>query len=83
MSQLIPPDLERCQADKPNGNTFMTLGGRPALVRCNNVPVCIATEREAGKDGQKGSMSLCAECWTQMFRQLGAHYADFSPITKP
>jgi len=59
---LIPPDTERCQAEKPNGVTFMTLGGRQELVRCSSKPTVIITEDVPGEDGQMGSMSLCPEC---------------------
>ena len=67
---FTPPDRERCQAAKPNGNTFMTLGGIPRLERCKNKPIFIAIEVEAGKDGERGSMSLCLECQRQMLKQL-------------
>lgn len=30
---LTPPDPKRCQADRPNGASFMTCGGRPALYK--------------------------------------------------
>jgi hypothetical protein len=70
MTELIPPDLERCQAEKPNGNTFMTLGGTPGLVRCANKPTLLATEKAAGPDGLHGSMSLCQECADVMAIQM-------------
>ncbi len=78
--ELIPPDLGQCQAEKPNGHNFMTLGGRPGLVRCTNKPVTIATEKNPGTDGQFGSMSLCNECWMKMIEQLGDNFATFKPI---
>jgi hypothetical protein len=56
---LIPPDLERCQAEKPNGHTFMTLGGSPGRERCKDKPTVIVKEKKPGKDGQCGSMTLC------------------------
>jgi len=59
---LIPPDKKRCQAEKPNGVNFMTLGGRREMVRCSNKPTVIITETKPGEDGQKGSMSLCPDC---------------------
>jgi len=60
--ELTPPDRDRCQAEKPNGNTFMTLGGRPGLVRCENKPVVIIHETEPDRNGLLGSMSLCQGC---------------------
>lgn len=69
--ELIPPDKKQCQAEKPNGNTFMTLGGVPGLERCKNKPKVIATEAQPGEDGLKGSMSLCLPCLSQLRKQLG------------
>jgi len=43
----------------------MTLGPRPT-VRCERPALFIATERQAGKDGLKGAMSVCAECADEM-----------------
>jgi len=77
---LTPPDKKRCQAEVPNGNSFMTLGGRPGRVRCSNVPAFIAKEKRAGKDGRKGSMSLCEECSKVFSAQMGPNYADLKPI---
>lgn len=77
---LIPPDVNQCQAQKPNGNTFMTLGGRPGYVRCKEKPVVIVTENKPGRDGRKGSMSLCAACWRVMLKQLGGKFATAEPI---
>lgn len=79
--KLVPPDLKQCQAEKPNGNTFMTLGGQPGLVRCENTPLFIVTEKEPGEDGQKGSMSLCAECLEVFLKQMPAGYADVEKVT--
>lgn len=78
--ELTSPDKERCQAEKPNGNTFMTLGGSPRLERCKNKPILIAIEVEPGKDGKRGSMSLCLECQLQLLKQLPPGYATFEKI---
>jgi len=59
---LIPADLTRCQAEKPNGESFMTLGGGHKMVRCENAPTCVVYEMKAGPDGKCGSMSLCRKC---------------------
>lgn len=56
-AKLTPPDPKRCQAES---RSFMTLG--PGRVRCSNTPTVIITEKKPGPDGQRGSMSLCAEC---------------------
>lgn len=77
---LIPPDLGQCQAEKPNGHNFMTLGGRPGLERCTNTPDWIATEKQPGADGLVGSMSLCQECRDRMEVQLGADFCTFEPV---
>jgi len=61
--KLIPPDKKRCQAEKRHV-TFMSLGGGNCmhLVRCNNKPSWIITEKDPGPDGQHGSMSVCDAC---------------------
>lgn len=70
-TELIPPDLKQCQAMKPNGHTFMSFGGIPGRIRCEEKPTVIITEKEQQGDGKKGSMSLCVECLEQAQRQLG------------
>lgn len=37
--------------------------------RCREAPVCIVEERELGKDGEKGQMSLCLNCFVALFAQ--------------
>lgn len=74
MIVLLPPDLERCQAEKPNGNNFMTLGGRPGLVRCENKPAYIVRETKPDGDGIIGSMSLCGDCLEVAKSQLPEGY---------
>lgn len=80
--KLIPPDLKRCQAEKPNGCTFMSLGGVPRMIRCKNTPEFVAKERKPGKDGRRGSMSICRECLGVMVSQRGPNYAKLTPIYK-
>lgn len=76
-AKLVPPDPKRCQAEK---RSFMTLG--PGRNRCENVPVVIASERESGPDGRRGSMSLCAECRAVLVEMKGEGYAQFTPIRR-
>lgn len=77
---LIPADLTRCQAEKPNGESFMTLGGGHKMVRCENAPVWVAYETKPGPDGKRGSMSLCYPCRVvfekQMPKGLGAIFEE-------
>ena len=80
MGYLIPPDHKRCQAYKPNGVNFATLGGRPKMVRCENKPAFIATENMPGADGKIGSMSLCQECADILKQQLGENFATLKEI---
>lgn len=73
--RLIPPDIKRCQADRPNGATAFTLGGVPALVRCRNVPKFIIKESNPNpKDGLRGEMGVCAECLKVAKKQLPANH---------
>jgi hypothetical protein len=69
--KLTPPDIQQCQAEKPNGNSFMTLGGATGRVRCTALPEVIVKETKKGEDGLRGSMSLCAECLEVAKKQLG------------
>ena len=77
---LTPPDLKRCQAEKPNGVNAFSHGGRPGLVRCSTRPTVVATEVKPGEDGQVGSMSLCADCLEVFQKQMGPGFATFSVI---
>lgn len=58
--KLIPPDPERCQAQILEGS-FMTLGPR-SYIRCKTKPSVVIQEKQPGKDGQRGAMSLCPDC---------------------
>ena len=79
--KLIPPDPKQCQALKPNGNNFMTLGGVVGHVRCENKPIVIMKENEPNEeDGKKGSMCLCNECWKIFIKQYGENFATATPI---
>lgn len=82
LKPLTPPDRRRCQAKESNGNSFMTFGGVPGLVRCKNKPVVIATERKPGDDGRIGSMSLCAECLGVFRKRMPADYATLKWIKR-
>jgi len=77
---LIPADLVRCQAEKPNGQSFMTLGGGHKMARCTNVPTQVAYERQPGPDGKRGSMSLCDDCRKVFEKQMPKDFAFFEDI---
>lgn len=82
---LTPPDFSRCQAEKP-GNGPFTMGGEIGdprngyRVRCRETSTVVATEKNPGKDGRRGSMSLCDSCRSVLVKQLGEDYASFVPI---
>jgi hypothetical protein len=80
VTELTPPDLEQCQAIKPNGVTFMTLGGKREMIRCPEKAAIIATEVKPGKDGLIGSMSLCASCLEVFQKQKGTPEVTFKLI---
>jgi len=67
--ELTPIDFDRCQVMKPNGNSFMTLGGQPGLERCTKKPTFIISEDNPGKDGRRGSMSMCGICYSVFKKQ--------------
>jgi hypothetical protein len=73
---MIPIDKERCQAEKPNGQNFMTLGGKHRMIRCENKPTVITTETNVGSDGLKGSMTMCDDCLKVAEKQLPKGFFD-------
>lgn len=73
-------DLTRCQAEISNPTMFITWGGRKETIRCHNKPAVIATEKELGPDGYRGSMSLCTSCLVQFMKQVPAGFAEFEEI---
>lgn len=78
--KLIPVDYKRCQAEKPNGATFMTMGGTPQMIRCANKPTVVITETKEGKDGLQGCMSLCDDCLKVAHKQLPQDYFSVALI---
>jgi hypothetical protein len=85
LTPLVPPDLERCQAEKPGNGPFIIGGkiGDPKngyRTRCSNRPTVIATEKKPGSDGRRGSMSICDECLPYLIRQMGKEYAELTPL---
>lgn len=80
-TKLIPPDRKQCQAEIREG-TFMSLGGSPhRLTRCKAKPTMIITENQPGRDGQRGSMSLCPSCWVVFQKQEGTD-VTITPLRK-
>lgn len=79
---LTPPDLKRCQAEKPNGQNPFTFGGGHKMVRCTEKPLFIVTEKKPGKDGEKGSMSLCAHCLAVFNKQMPNKRIEITHIGK-
>lgn len=79
--KIIPADYKRCQAEKPNGNSFMSLGGVPGMIRCENQPTVIATE--TGNRKMDWSMSLCDECLAVAEDQLPKGYFTTKLIIDP
>jgi len=82
LAPLVPPDLKRCQAMKPNGVSAFSLGGVPARVRCADAPTVVITETRPGDDGRRGSMSLCDPCLQVARSQLGDAAFDFKMIPR-
>lgn len=82
MKKLIPPDKKQCQAEKPNGYSFMTLGGVPGYIRCTNKPVVIMKEKKAASDGLTGSMAVCSECLASAKKQLGDNFFTVEKIKR-
>lgn len=74
--KLTPVDKERCQAEiRRNGP--MRLGVVEGYTQCCAKPVAVVSEKKAGPDGLRGSMSMCDSCldvfkkqtaWTRRFQ---------------
>jgi len=80
--KLIPPDLKRCQALKPNKRGPFSFGSGHKMIRCTNKPIFIVTEKEPAEDGLKGSMSLCAHCLAVFSKQMPDKYVELTNIKK-
>lgn len=80
---LTPPDRKRCQTVITPRHSFMMLGPPPKSERCTNPPAFLATERQPGPDGQRGSMSVCEHCRDVMRKQMPGLivYEEFLPDT--
>ncbi len=68
MSELIPPDYERCQADHREAHSPFTLGPPRRMKRCEAKPEFLAVEVVSGSDGLHGSMTLCLACAEVMLK---------------
>lgn len=77
---IKPLDFGRCQAEISNGVTFMTLGGRKEMIRCDRKPANIVEEIRPGKDGQRGHMTLCESC-SAVFRAQNPDWRTNYTIT--
>lgn len=60
----------------------MTLGPRQ-YVRCTKPATVIVTEKKPGKDGQRGTMSLCDHCFAIFLKTYGPHFATAQEIKPP
>lgn len=78
--KFIPVDRRQCQVEERSQSvSFMTLGPAPPLVRCKDLPTVIAKEKKPGKDGRKGSMSMCTR-HQQVFEKDFPNTATFHKI---
>jgi hypothetical protein len=68
--KLIPLDLERCQAEVTIYHPFLMGGSVRQTKRCEKKPTWLAKEAKAGKDGRRGSMTLCDECKAECEEQM-------------
>ncbi len=72
MEPLIPPDRRKCQAESVQYRVLNTPNPTYLLARCGAVPRWIATEKEPGEDGRRGSMSLCGACRQMVLTRAAA-----------
>ncbi len=50
------------------------------MIRCENKPTVIATEKEKGADGIRGSMTLCDDCLKVAEKQLPKDFFEIIHI---
>jgi hypothetical protein len=67
---LTPPDFARCQAEQNIYQPFVMGGRVHRTERCDSKPDFIAIELVPGKDGLRGSMSLCLACAKVMLENV-------------
>lgn len=70
MSKRIAPDKNRCQTEITPSYGPFRFGPPDRPRRCENKPTVIAKEIRKGKDGKRGSMSLCESCLVVMNKQM-------------
>lgn len=63
MVDFTAPDYSRCQCEITTHNPWAFGGGTPQTRRCMHVPSYLITEVKAGKYGERGSMTLCNDCY--------------------
>lgn len=68
MSELTPPDLDRCQAESRPAHSPFNFGPPPKMRRCESKPDFLAVEMTPGVDGKRGSMTLCLPCAQAMLK---------------
>ena len=65
-TELEPPDLEQCQAERIVYRPCL-IGGTPhQRERCKKIPQWLLIEKKAGEDGQIGSMAVCTSCLEEL-----------------
>jgi len=79
---LIPPDLERCQAEWSSYNAFVMGGPTRTSGRCEAKPEFVAAEKDVGSDGKRGSMTVCADCRKILEKQVADGKAPPVVFTK-
>ena len=78
---MTPADEEQCQTFISFYRPFTMGGPVRGTERCTERPSFIATEKTAGPDGQKGSMSLCPHCKEQLVKQFRAQRKSLPRFT--
>lgn len=82
-ADLTPPDYNQCQCEITTTLGFMQMGGpRKTTERCKNKPTMLMEEREPGEDGQRGSMTVCDDCFKQAQLGVLAGSTIYSRLTK-
>lgn len=78
-TKLEPVDRKQCQTEWTVYLPFIMGGNVHQQERCEDAPDWVATEKEKGKDGRRGAMSLC-EKHRKIFDEKFPGRATFKPI---
>lgn len=74
---LEPVDTEQCQCEEKTYNPFIMGGSCYEVIRCEDKPAVVVTEKEEDEHGQAGAMSLCTKHLMKFVEKKGADVMEY------